>query len=90
MRKYNRNSWSLAPCDNEVYPIEALLKMVDEGKAELKAGLDIGNRILINITPYCNGFCRSNYYYSGRVDMSWEQFNEKYGHDYIGKWNLYL
>ena len=84
MYRYKKTSWSNRPCETTTYPIEPLLKMVDEGRASLKAGCGLDD-LIIQITPKSG-----DYYYRDRFDMTWEQFNEKYGRPYISKWNFYL
>jgi hypothetical protein len=84
MNKIKKDSWSTRPVDTEDYAIEPLLKMVDEGKATIKAGLGM-NDLVIEIKPKAG-----DYYYSGRFNLTWQEFNQKYGKDYIDKYNLYL
>ena len=82
MYKAKKTSWSDSSVDCKVYDIEPLLKMVDEGKAKIKAGLGIDD-LLVEITPYSG-----DYYYRGRFKLTWQEFNQKYGKEYLDKYNL--
>ena len=82
MYKAKKTSWSDRSVDGKAYDIEPLLKMVDEGKAKIKAGLGIDD-LLVEITPYSG-----DYYYRGRFKLTWQEFNQKYGKEYLDKYNL--
>ena len=82
MYKAKKTSWSDRSVDCKVYDIEPLLKMVDEGKAKIKAGLGIDD-LLVEITPYSGDYC-----YRGRFKLTWQEFNQKYGKEYLDKYNL--
>lgn len=84
MYKIKNTSWSPRSVDGKTYEIEPLLKMVDEGKAIIKAGLGM-NDLVIEIKPKGGDF-----YYRGRFNLTWQEFNRKYGKDYIDKYNLYF
>ena len=82
MYKAKKTSLSDRSVDCKAYDIEPLLKMVDEGKAKIKAGLGIDD-LLVEITPYSG-----DYYYRGRFKLTWQEFNQKYGKEYLDKYNL--
>ena len=84
MDKIKKTSWSTRPVDTEDYAIEPLLKMVDEGKAYLRAGYGLDD-LIIEITPRSG-----EYYYRGHFNLTWEEFNQKYGKIYISTYNFYL
>ena len=84
MDKLSKTSWSRRPVDTKEYPIDPLLTMVDEGKATLKAGCGLHD-LIIEIIPNSG-----DYYYRGRFNLTWEEFNEYYGKPYIDTHNFYL
>lgn len=84
MRKYRKGN-SDFPCDKTDYRIEDLLRRVDEGDARLKASYDIREMLHINICPI-----GKDCFYSDRFEMTWEEFNAKYGKEYITSYNFYL
>ena len=83
MDKLSKTSWRIRPVDTKEYAIEPLLKMVDEGKATLKAGCGLHD-LIVEIAPKAG-----DYYYRGRFNLTWEEFNQKYG-NYIDTRNFYL
>lgn len=82
MYKIKKTSWSTFSVDGINYDIKPLLKMVDEGKATIKAGLGMDD-LIVEIKPKTG-----DYYYRGRFNLTWQEFNQKYGKDYIDKYNL--
>lgn len=84
MEKYKKGN-DCFPCDKLDYDIIGLLRLVDRGDARLKATYDMSERLQVNIYP--DG---SDYFFSDRYDMTWEQFNALYGKEYITAYNFYL
>ncbi len=85
MYRIKKSSWSKRPADDVEQSVESLLPAVDKGSASLKAQIGMHDDITVEITPDSG-----DYYYRGHFNMTWDQFNKKYGKDYISKYNLYF
>ena len=84
MIKIKKSSWGTRSVDNINYAIEPLLDQVNNNFAAIKARIGLGKDITVEITPY-----GGEYYYRGSFNLTWEEFNQKYG-NYLDKYNLYL
>ena len=86
MRKFNRKRSVDFPCNGREYPLEQMLKLVDQGQAHLKAQYDWEDNLKVNIYPDDD----TDVFYHETLNITHREFNEKYGKKYITQYNLYL